>query len=241
MALGLATLVFCAAASAQSEGEEADKILKIGGKVWRGDNGKVARISLPVYAEKYLEPIDLTAFLELEAISICGGGLTSKTIASVKKLPPGLSFLSLHFAPIGDEEVIPILQKQNATLTGVNLPDTRVTDKTLAELGKCKGLIGINLRGTKITDKGLKELRNLEGIGDLGLGETAITDKGLQEVIHHRQLKSLSLDYTEVTDDGIRLLAGLEELRFLSVKRTNVSMKGKKALREALPNLKFLD
>lgn len=241
MAVLATLLVIRDPVGAQTEKEEIEKITKIGGKFDRDANGRISRISVSVYAEKYLDSVDFTAFPELESIGISGGGLTAKSIATVNRIPPGLHFLSLFFAPIGDDEVIPIVRKHRASLEGIIVSQTRVTDRTLAEIGKIDALIGVQLQGTKITDKGLKELRTIKRLTDLNLSETAVTDKGLEEVIKHSRLSSLDLGYTEITDDGVILLASLQELRSLRVTRSKVTEKGKKALQQALPNLEFRD
>jgi len=79
----------------------------------------------------------------------------------------------------------------------------RLTDATLARIGRLTKLIELSLGGQKISDAGLKNLAGLDQLRSLDLVETEITDAGLEHLKALPNLRSVDLSKSKVTAQGV--------------------------------------
>ena len=70
-----------------------------------------------------------------------------------------------------------------ASVTDLNLSDTKITDAGLKDIAKLQQLTGLDLSGTKITDEGLKDIAKMQNLTTLYLLGTQITDAGAAELM----------------------------------------------------------
>lgn len=193
------------------EAKIAAKIRDLRGRITKNKEGKIDEIILACKDEEF-EALDLGALTALKAITIAGKGITNRSVAQLRKIRPGLERLYILLAPVDDRELVAVIQGQSS-LQSVHLISTKVTDRTLVELGNLQELMILNLTETPITDAGLKHLAALP------------------------QLYSLDVAKTKVSDLGIQQLGALAFLRLLDVRETKVTEAGKKALQQRIPNL----
>jgi hypothetical protein len=124
---------------------------------------------------------------------------------------------------------IPIVEK--AIRESLKKPTGELTVADLASVTV------LNLAETKITDAGLKEVAKMQNLTGLSLGYTEITDAGIKELAKLQNLTSLSLSYSyNITDAGLKDIAKLQKLKVLFLYRTNVTDAGVAELQKALPN-----
>ena len=90
-----------------------------------------------------------------------------------------------------------------ATVVGVSLNHTDVTDAGVEHLAELAHLTSLDLSDTQLTDAGLKNLKRLTQLHWLELSGTQVTDAGIEHVNGLTQLEELRLDGTQVTDAGL--------------------------------------
>jgi hypothetical protein len=147
---------------------------------------------------------------------------------------------------------------RSRALVFVRLDGKEVGDEPFARLMENYGddLSGLDIRNTRITDRGLGRLKGLTNIQDLALGNvdprqfppgigvrlpvTAITDAGLVHLKGLTQLASLDLSGLPVTDAGLVALKELPNLERLYLGRTKVKGPGLGRLK-SLPRLSLID
>ena len=111
-------------------------------------------------------------------------------------------------------------RRPGASVIGVDLETTEVTDAELDDLGGLTKLRSLNLGGTDVTDAELEHLKGWTKLQRLNLWGTKITDAGLERLEGLSGLQSLNLTDTTVTDTGLEHLKGLAELqRRTSIRR----------------------
>ena len=144
----------------------------------------------------------------------------SKNGAMVNPLAHNHPFLRIEFVSIAssitDSEMGRIIPLVRSHLTQLDLSKTKVTDKALVNVGKCRNLTHLDLRQTQIGDDGLSALRNLENLWYINLLNTKVTNRGLSTLKEIKSLKEIYLWQSDVTASGV------------------------KELREALPNTKII-
>jgi len=127
---------------------------------------------------------------------------------------------------------IPIVEK--AIRESLKKPTGELTVADLASVTV------LNLNETKITDAGLKEVAKMQNLTTLALGYAEITDAGLKEVAKLQKLRNLELSFTEITDAGLKELAKLQNLRDLGLYScSRTTYEGRAELRKALPRCKI--
>ena len=122
--------------------------------------------------------------------------------------------------------------KEVAKLKGLNflsLYESQIIDTSLKDVAKLKQLKTLFLTGCNVTDTDLKEVAKLENITTLFLRRnTKITDVGLKEVAKLQQLTTLFVGGTKITDAGLKDVAKLQKLKSLSVNNTQITDEGLK-------------
>lgn len=109
-------------------------------------------------------------------------------------------------------------QIQDLPLTGLDMTDTLLADKTIENVAKFTTLVELDIdRNPRLTDKGLEKIETLENLEYLSCGPN-ITDRGIDSIIKLSKLHTLKLEGCKgVTASGIKKLAGLKDLQSLNV------------------------
>lgn len=95
---------------------------------------------------------------------------------------------------------------------------TSLTDKTMARIGKLKGLEVLDFQRTKITEEGLEHLRGAPNVVTL-IHSLQLTDVGLDHLASIPHLKQDHLRCTGLTDRGIEVIRDRFEITNLSLSR----------------------
>jgi len=143
----------------------------------------------------------------------------------------GIKLEETQFAAIGN----------CATLRGLILAETGVTDTTLEKLSGLKEITGLGMWSTVgVTDQGLKHLTGMSKLYFLTVGgDFGVTDAGLVHLTKLESLGWLGLSYTGVTDDGMLTIAKIHTLNQLDISNTSVTDRGLSEL-EKLKAMKIL-
>jgi Leucine-rich repeat (LRR) protein len=103
------------------------------------------------------------------------------------------------------------------SLEEITLSGCQVSAKSLAELGKLKGLRTLDLSKSTLDDSALKGLLTLDRLIYCDLSDTRITDSGVAGLSSLVDLECLNLSRTQVSDQRIQALGSLVHLRDLRV------------------------
>lgn len=87
-------------------------------------------------------------------------------------------------------------------LTKLDLRNTRITDRSLIEIGGFSKLTELNLRGTGIGNSNLANLAHLPVLRTLNLCETKVSDKGLKSLNGIKSLEQVFLWNSQVSLKG---------------------------------------
>lgn len=120
----------------------------------------------------------------------------------------GQHFLQANFvnAPTFDDAQINLLNNLSEQIIGLKLGRTKITDRAMVEVAKCKHLTHLHLEHTAITDAGLAQLQELQYLEYLNLFDTKITDSGIQSLAKLKSLKNIYCWKSKVTKTGIQAL-----------------------------------
>jgi hypothetical protein len=113
----------------------------------------------------------------------------------------------------------------------LSLAGTGVTDAGLEQIGKLTTLQVLRLEGTRTGDTGVGHLEGLTGLVELYLNDTDVTDDGMLSVGLLTSLQVLSLSATCLGNDALENIEDLRDLRKLWLRSTNVNSLGLDRLR----------
>ena len=133
--------------------------------------------------------------------------------------------------------VMQIAADTDALEVNLSILGKQANDDDLALVKMLPKVTQLNLRNTSITDKGLANIAGFIALTQLHLDGTGITDAGLVHLKGLAALDYLNLYNTAVTDDGLKSLDGLKKLKHVYLWQTKVTVAGGKALKSALPEL----
>lgn len=88
-------------------------------------------------------------------------------------------------------------------LVWLNLANSKITNKTLIALSKCKNLLKINLAYTSINDEAIYLLNQFTKLNYLNIVGTSITDNGLVKLNPTQNMKSIYCWNTKITQSGV--------------------------------------
>lgn len=88
-------------------------------------------------------------------------------------------------------------------LVWLNLANSKITNKTLIALSKCKNLLKINLAYTSINDEAIYLLNQFTKLNYLNIVGTSITDNGLAKLNPTQNMKSIYCWNTKITQSGV--------------------------------------
>jgi internalin A len=142
----------------------------------------------------------------------------------------------LHVLEIIVDEIGWPQPKSGAEVRSINLSSTSVTDASLKELRRLKGLIKLQLNEMQVTDAALEVLAeiNLLHTLDRATGESEKRPKNTNEI------QALNLQKCNVSDASLKVLAELQSLRALDLRDTRVTEAGLMRWRAAMPNCKII-
>ena len=130
------------------------------------------------------------------------------------------------------KELATLPELQSLLLLGVDVNDS-VLDAvpTSAKLGT------LQLFNTKISDKGIANLKRFSGLRIFNYTGNALSDEGMKSLGKIRSLTSISVVDAKITDVGVLALHTIPNLVSLNVENTQATAKGLAQLREMLPTL----
>ncbi|MFP6887835.1 MAG: c-type cytochrome domain-containing protein [Opitutales bacterium] len=160
-----------------------------------------------------VSPLDnLAASANVRPLGPDAISIASKNGAQVTPLSENHPFVRIEFVSIAgsisDSEIGRIIPTVRFNLAQLDLSKTKVTDKGMLNVGKCRNLTHLNLRQTQIGDDGLSGLRNLENLWYLNLLNTKVTNRGLSTLAEMKNLKEIYLWQSSVTLSGVQELRG---------------------------------
>lgn len=134
-----------------------------------------------------------------------------------------LQGLSLAYLDISDASLLAL--ESVAWLERINLRHTAISNDGIVDFvcGKTHTLRQLNLSNTAISDRALAECLPGSQLTNLSLIDTGITDAACQECVGCEWLADLRLDLTDITDDGVRHLTNCTHLQSLELFRTKVT------------------
>lgn len=128
-----------------------------------------------------------------------------------------------------------------ATLSRLDLSETRITDHGLRQLKGAPAIRDLNLRYAElISDEGISSLKGWKHLVRLNLEGTKITDSALQHLSAITSLETLNIGSVLVTDAGLPALTSLTNLKELTLGGDKLTDAGLQSLRQ-LPGLTVLD
>ncbi len=133
-----------------------------------------------------------------------------------------------------------ITEDESGEVVAIDLAETGVTDKDLAQVAAFSRVRELNFRGTVISDAGLEALAHLTELEFLGLTGTQVSDAGLDRLGKLEKLRFLTLGRTSVSDAGLSTIINWSQLEGLNVKATRVTDRGAARLRRQLPGCRVI-
>jgi formylglycine-generating enzyme required for sulfatase activity len=109
-----------------------------------------------------------------------------------------------------------------ASLTHLNLIQTKVTDAGMVYFKDCKELKYLNLNYTKVTDGGLAHFKDCHDLTILDLNNTKVTDRGLAHFNNCKALTHLLVGRTKVSDACLAYFKGMP-LSLLWIEHTGIT------------------
>src|SRR5690348_17355542 len=138
-----------------------------------------------------------------------------------EKLFSNTKVLNVTNHAITDTELIKLIDKQQTTLTSINLSGcTHLTDKSIKYLAKLKNLKNLNLSDcNQITDAAIKDLSKLQNLTILNLSScNQITGAAIKDLSKLQNLTILNLSSCyQITDAAIKDLSKLQNLTALNL------------------------
>jgi hypothetical protein len=115
----------------------------------------------------------------------------------------GVSFRGAHINDEDFTQMFPSLKRLRC-LRSLDFSGTRITDETLALLGREKlSLDCLQCAGTPITDDGIRHLTQLRRVLLLNLSGTRVTDRCIDDLISLPGIRTLWLTGTAISQEGL--------------------------------------
>jgi serine/threonine protein kinase/uncharacterized membrane protein len=127
-----------------------------------------------------------------------------------------------------------------ASLTRLNLPDTKVTDAGMVYFKDSKDLRYLDLSRTKVTDRGMAHFKGCKKLIELYAIGTQLSDAGLVHFQDCKALTHLNLTSTQVSGVGLVHFKDCKDLTFLHLEYTQVGDVGLAHFKDC-KNLSTLD
>ena len=197
----------------------------------------------------------------LDSVDFWSSSVAASDLTALKNAK-NLGFLNLDNTA-ADDEVLRVLPSEK--LHYLLLNRTRVSDRGVETLARCRNVVGLYLSGTRVGDAGVSHLGGLEklenldltstnvgnsgmralgtdlGLVKLSLGDTRVSDEGVKQLERLVQLTQLDLSGTRITDAGIGSLKAMSKLLSLNISRTFAGGDATVAVLRNFPSLDALE
>ena len=176
-----------------------------------------------------LKPLSNLREIDLRYTRVSRAGVDSLRSTLAKT-----SFVFIDSSPVSSSKPVPVLNSKGdaavaawvramggaaemngASLIGINLATTPLTDARLAGLKGLTRLRKLDISATEVGDLGLQHLAGLTTLTELSLDGSQVSDKGIASLSKLTELRKLILSNTYVEGPGVKNLAGLQRLREL--------------------------
>ena len=147
----------------------------------------------------------ISKLTNLQALNLDGADLSNQGLKDLSNLRQ-LQYLYLSRSGITDRtlEWLP-----TGSLEQLISNQTKISDRGLKSIQKCRDLRKLNLSDCHITDAGLPSIATLTELEELDLSNTKITAKGLLQLIGLKKLLSLSVRNTLITAEDLPVVKQL--------------------------------
>jgi hypothetical protein len=236
-------LIMFAAAGLSLAAEGTDWIERLGGKVERDAANRVVAVNLRgSWINDGDEMTRLAELPHLDTLDLSHTRITDEGLLRLKSAPK-IRDLSLFYAEwITDQGMTALRDWKH--LKRLNVRGTRISDGTLALVGKLTGLEALDIAQTSVTDNGLEHLITLVGLKELALGRGRLTYKALGILRMLPTLTSLDLSGARpvppdmagnragpgIPEEALQAIAELKELRVLKLGHSNIGGSGLRIL-----------
>jgi len=156
--------------------------------------------------------------LEMESSPKIG----DEAIAALGPLPV-LEEVIFNRVPVGDRSLAKLIDGGKVRMLIMN--ESRVTEASLKQLGKCSEPFSLHLASAAVTNEGLTALAGKQ-IQSLVLDKSAVTDEGLRSIAEIKGIEYLSLAGTKITGTGLSYLDRGEPLPRLDLEAAALTPEG---------------
>ncbi len=195
------------------------------------------------------DPAKITSMLPVTAVKLKNGKITSldlrslsgneltQAIALATKID-SLEEVSLSGEAVTDSVVEPILQV--TSIVRLRLPQTQITDGTLAKLAEGGRLKLLDLTDvTTISDQGFLSIGKMPNLVELNLMNTPVTDESISLLSDLKALRKLRLRGTQISGENVTAFASMPIVD-LELSETNFGNAGMAAIAK-MPKLEKLN
>lgn len=225
---------------------DADWIRQLGGTVEQDASGKVLAVNLSQTWVNDTEILKLASITTLERLDLSHTRISDEGLLHLRPAKQIRELNLLYAEQITDLGLNAI--KGWTNLKRLNVRGTRISDPTLAIVGKLTGLESLDIANTGVTDKGMDSLVPLTHLRHLALGRTRFSPDSLSMLRLLTTLESLDLSGPQGVARAQRSEGGaipasvaqLKELRTLRLGHSQVSAEDLRLLAASLSKLEKL-
>jgi Leucine-rich repeat (LRR) protein len=208
--------------------DDADWILKLGGKVERDGAGNVIAVNLGETWVNNTEMLDLVSLKKLQRLDLSHTRISDEGLLRLRPASQIQDLNLLYAEQITDLGMNAIKEWKN--LKRLNVRGTRIADDTLVIVGKLVQLESLDVANTSFTDSGLDALSPLTNLKHLALGRNRLEDAAISTLRLLTTLESLDLSGTSegrgrgraMAEGLLQALAELKELRVLKLGNSDI-------------------
>lgn len=167
---------------------------------------------------------------KLRSVTFTSSKLTNQAFKNASKFQ-AIGFLVLGGSKKIDDGCINYLGNFKK-LFGLGIPESNITEKTVAKIASSYKLYTLGLRGNQvISNKSIESIQKINPVR-LNLGATNIGDRHLKGIAKLRRLENLDLSSTKLTARGLRELKKLKKLIHLNLGSCNLDTQSLKTISE---------
>jgi beta-lactamase regulating signal transducer with metallopeptidase domain/Leucine-rich repeat (LRR) protein len=181
----------------------------------------------------------LVTLSQLKWLSLRGQNIkiSDAAVAELSQLASleGLDLINTTISDKGMAKLDPMKSLKRLTLP------SSITDQGLSRIGEFTSLTSLQYYGDRLTDEAIEKIALLPQLERLGLAGEGITDRGMTRLAKITTLKELEVRDSSVGDEGLAALAALPSLDYLSIHSSKITSDGLRHLQHfpALTKLEF--
>lgn len=229
-----------------SAAADADWIRRLGGSIEQDSSGNTVAVHLSRTWVNDTEILKLASITTLEKLDLSHTRISDEGLLHLRPAKQIRELSLLYAEQITDLGLNAI--KGWANLKQLNVRGTRISDPSLAIIGRLAGLESLDIANTGVTDKGLDSLVPLTHLKHLALGRTRFSANSLGMLRLLTTLESLDLSgpqglaRSQNSEGGAipAIIAELRELRVLRLGHSQMSADGLRAFAGSLTKLEKL-